>query len=354
MAGSENIRQMTFDFGDLSVGPGHSPDPSEPGRKAPDDPAPALFDPDVSEEDEMEELLRAVRSPETANGSESGELFYSDADGADAPDEDVPEPDSTAEPEAEPVAPAPEPAKPLTRKQLKRAALLFLANLNPSALAQDVAVRGVRCRAGAAAFWLENGKVVRTAVAEIRTASEAAVEVPDGGEQLKMLKLARMEREMLEQEIRRTEPALKEDASLFSEFEQWDYASSSNPAYRECLARISRLEYAVYHGSRLERIRAAESAAELYLVVPENTLEPTVLADGWGLVHVRPDLSCVLIKPPERQTPPEEKRQQLALNIAAASCPDVLFAAGIQPGADSLVCGPLPRRKRMKPRAERS
>ena len=351
MADSENIRQMTFDFGDLSAGPGHSPDPSGPGRKAADDPA--LFDPDVSEEDEMEELLRSVRSPETANGSESGELFYSDADGADAPDEDGPEPDITAEPEAAPAA-VPEPAKPLTRKQLKRAALLFLANLHPSALAQDVAVRSGRCRAGAAAFWLENGKVVRTAAAEIRTASEAAVEVSDGGEQLKMLKLARMEREMLEQEIRRTEPALKEDASLFSEFEQWDYASSSNPAYRECLARISRLEYAVYHGSRLERIRAAGSATELYLVVPENTLEPAVLADGWGLVHVRPDLSCVLVKPPERQTPPEEKKLQLALNIAAASCPDVLFAAGIQPGPDSLVCGPQPRRKRMKSRTERS
>lgn len=351
MENSENIRQMTFDFGDLSGDPGHSPESSEPGRQAQDDSAPVLFDPEVSEEDEMEELLRTVRSPETGNGSDSGELVYSDGE-EESPEEDSSEPEITAEPEA-PSA-APEPAKPLTRKQLKRAALLFLANLHPSALAQDVAVRGGRCRAGAAAFWLENGKVVRTAAAEIRTASETAIEVSGGGEQLKMLKLARMEREMLEQEIRRTEPELKEDASLFSEFEQWDYASSSNPAYRECLSRISRLEYAVYHGSRLERIRAAESATELYLVVPENTLEPAVLADGWGLVHVRPDLSCVLVKPPERQTPAEEKKYQLALNIAAASFPDVLFASGIQPGPDGLACGPQPRRKRAKSRTERS
>ena len=348
MAGSETIRQMTFDFGDLSAGPGQSPDSSEPGRQAPDDPAPVLFDPEVSEEDEMEELLQTVRSPETGTGPDSAELFY--ADGAETPEEEDSGPDIE-----EPVSPSavPAPAKPLTRKQLKRAALLFLASLQPSALAQDVAVRGGRCRAGAAAFWLENGKVGRTAVAEIRTASEAAVEVSDGGEQLKMLKLARMEREMLEQEIRRTEPALKEDASLFSEFEQWDYASSSNPAYHECLTRISRLEYAVYHGSRLERIRAAESASEMYLVVPENSLEPAVLADGWGLVHVRPDLSCVLIQPPERQTPAEEKKHLLALNIAAASLPDVLFAAGIQSGPGGMVCGPQPRRKRMKIRTER-
>ena len=351
MAGLENSRQMTFDFGDFSDGPGHSPDSSEPGRKPMDDLTPGLFDPEVSEEDEMEDFLRTVRSSGSGSetgiesGSDSGESFLSESESSDAADEEESEP-GTDEPVSRTAVP--EKNKPLTRKQLKRAALLFLATLNPAALAQDVPVRGGRCRAGAAAFWLENGKVSRTAVAEVRTAAEAAVEVSDGGEQLKMLKLARMEREMLEQEIRRTEPALKEDASLFSEFEQWDYTSSSNPAYRECLARISRLEYAVYHGSRLERIREAESASEMYLVVPENSMEPAVLADGWGLVQVRSDLSCVLVKPAEKQTPAEEKQTRLALNIAAASLPDMLFAAGIQSRPDGLGCGPLPRRKRMK------
>ncbi|MBQ9338636.1 MAG: hypothetical protein IJS14_15200 [Lentisphaeria bacterium] len=348
MADPETGRQMTFDFGDFSDAPGHSPDP-QPDRKSPDDLTPGLFDPEVSEEEEMEAFLQTVRSssgndpgPEPEPGSDPGELFCPDGGGVSGTEEPEQETEETVSPVAS------ERNKPLTRKQLKRAALLFLASLDPSALAQDVVVRGGRCRAGAAAYWLENGKVVRTAVADIRTAAEAAVEVSACGEQLQMLKLARMEREMLEQEIRRTEPALKEDASLFSEFEQWDYASSSNPAYHECLARISRLEYAVYHGSRLERIRAAESASEMYLVVPENSMEPAVLADGWGLVQVRPDLSCTLVKPAEKQTPPEEKKNLLALNIGAASLPDILFAAGIQAGPDGLVCGPQPRRKRAR------
>ena len=89
----------------------------------------------------------------------------------------------------------------LTKKHLQRAALAFLASLDPSGLALDVPARGERCKAGAAAFWQEAGKVVRTALVEIRTSSDALLQTAGHEEQFQQLKLARMERDVLEQEI---------------------------------------------------------------------------------------------------------------------------------------------------------
>ena len=51
----------------------------------------------------------------------------------------------------------------MTPKQLKRAAMTFLASLQPSALAIDAAAGG-HCRADAAAFWMEKGRITRTAI----------------------------------------------------------------------------------------------------------------------------------------------------------------------------------------------
>ena len=94
--------------------------------------------------------------------------------------------------------------------------------------------------------------------------------------------------------------------------------------------------------------RAADAVSELYLIAPENSVSPDALADGWGLVYVRDDLTWQVVRPPENRNVPAEKRVRMALNIAATSQPDVLFAAGIQPGSDGPVCGPLPRRRRLK------
>ena len=255
----------------------------------------------------------------------------------------------SAQPEQTPSQSRPdlEEGRSLTRSELKRATLAFLASLNPSGLAADVPVWKERGKAGAAAFWLESGKVVRTAAVEIRTALNASVETAGNAEQFNMLKLARMEREMLEQEIRRTEPELRDESMLFSEFEHWDYSASGNSAYQECVRKIRQLEHNIFHGSRLERFRSAGIASELYLVVPEGSLDPAFLADGWGLVYVKKDLTFELMKAPVRQDVPEKNQLYLALGAAASGKSEVLFAHGIHCGSGDLPkCGPLPRRRR--------
>ena len=164
-----------------------------------------------------------------------------------------------------------------------------------------------------------------------------------------LLSAAKLERCNLEAEIRRTEPGLKETDTLFADFDSWDYKKSANKAYRQCLKRIDELEYALYHGSRLDRMRAAKTASQLYLAVPENTVKPDEIADSWGLVYVMPDLTFRLVKEPETWNCPEENMTHLAQNIAASALRDVLFSNGIYSDRNTSApyLGPVPHRRRL-------
>ena len=344
MADKSENGQLTFDFDDFSASDNSSGGNSS-GKKRQDDLTPGLFDPVVSEEEEMMDFLREIHPGESEKAEPS-----SPAPEPDFPFNSSSQPDSSAAgreiaKEAEQVSIP----KALSLKQLKQAALAFFASLEPSGLALDVTVKNGRIKAGAAAFWTEAGRVTRTALAEIRTDADALLETSGKAEQFEMLKLARMEKEMLEQEIRRTEPGLRDSALLFSEFEEWNYAAAKNPAYRECLQKIRKLEHSIFHGSRLERFRNSNAASELYLIVPENAVSPDSLADGWGLVSVKKDLSFELVrKPAVLGNIPEQNQIRLALKIAEANLDDVLFARGIHIVGGVPLCGPLPRRRHLK------
>ena len=347
--------QLFFDFEDFS-GSGTSQG-NAPDRKAKDDLTPGLFDPELSEEEEMDKFLREIRSSETpaddsAAQEPAGEIPSASAAETPAecvepaPAEPEPEPESEAEPEPEAEPEVSEPSRALTPKQLKRAALAFLASLQPSGLSLDAPADG-RCRADAAAFWMEKGRITRTAIAQIQSSLDSG----DGekNELFDSLKLARMEREVLEQEIRRTEPGLRDSSLLFTEFSDWNYEVSKNPAYRECLQKIRKLEHALYHGTRLERLIRVKAASELFLVVPENAVMPDYPLNGCGLVYVKNDLSFELIVPAGLQeNVSKEHQQRLALNIAASGQQDVLFANGIHTAGGKPKCGPLPRRRHLK------
>ena len=364
MPDSKENNQMFFDFGDFSDrGTSHG---ETPDRKAKDDLTPGLFDSELSEEEEMDQFLREIRSSEKPADDLPAEGPAGDvpAASAESPAEcmqPVPaevgsaetesaetepaEPETETESETEPEAAVPESPRALTPKQLKRAAMAFLASLQPSGLAIDAAAGG-HCRADAAAFWMEKGRITRTAIAQV----QSGLEPGDGKNDLfDSLKIARMEREVLEQEIRRTEPDLRDSSQLFTEFSDWNYEVSKNPAYRECLQKIRKLEHALYHGTRLERLLRTKAASEMYLIVPENTVAPDYPLNGCGLVYIRNDLSFELIVPAGQQENVSKEHQlRLALNIAASDQQDVLFANGIHTAGGKPKCGPLPRRRHLK------
>lgn len=373
---SDSEKQLTFDFGGFFTDSGKSP-VSEPDQ----------LDPAISEEEEMDEFLREVRSEKQDAAEESESVFqpevpeiktesettvtepapvYSVHEETESVSSDpaaetpMTEPvqisaqeteaeETTAEPETSAV---PQKERPLNRMQLKRAALAFLASLQPSGLAQNVPTSGGRWRTDTAAFWLEQNKkrsrVCRTVLAEVRTEPEAESECADHAEQLDLLKLAKLQREDLEAEIRRTEPELKDDSTLFSEFEHWNYAASRNTAYQECLRKIAQLEHAIYHGTRQERFCSMQAATELYLVVPEFSLHIHDVSEYWGLVYVMKDLTFRVVKEAPKRSIPEENLTRLALSIGASAKPEVLFANGIYTDRENPEAGPLPRKRRRK------
>lgn len=377
---SDSEKQLTFDFD------GFFSDDSKSPVSKPDQ----VLDPAISEEEEMDEFLREVRSekqdvpaeesenvlpqevPELKTESETFTVTetvpeqsipeetetVSSAPSAENPPAEtvqisVTEEMNAEEAAAEPKTSAiPEKERPLNRMQLKRAALAFLASLKPSGLAQNVPTAGGRWRTDTAAFWLEQNKkrsrVSRTVLAEVRTEQEAETECADHAEQLNLLKLAKLQREDLEAEIRRTEPELKDDSTLFSEFEHWNYAASRNAAYQECLRKIAQLEHAIYHGTRQERFSTMQAASELYMIVPEFTLHIHDVSENWGLVYVMKDLSFRLVKEAPKRNIPEENLTRLALYIGTSAKPDVLFANGIYTDRENPEAGPLPRKRRRK------
>lgn len=307
--------QMTFDFDDMFNAKDTSPEPDESWENG-DEEVPVPSDPEA-EAEQAEEIMESM---------------------SNLPD--VPAKVST-------------PSKPknLFAKNLKRAAVAFLAELGADAIATDVPTRGTRYCVDAAAFWLTNNKgsrsVCRTALAEIRTAQEIKIECANHADKLFMLRAARLECEEIKTQIRKNEPELRDGSTLFSEFEQWNYAASKNPAYKECMQRIHKLEYTIYHTSKLSRFNSAQIASELYLIVPADAVQQEDIPENWGLVYVREDLSFELVKKPVKLDCPKENLSRLAWNIATSAKDQVLFANGIHTDSEQhFYAGAMPRKRR--------
>ena len=362
MAEQENkVGQMTFDFGAAF----EEKVPSVPENSVEEEwdaveegEFDFSGDPELDAEmaEELREEFEAVSQPETETEIQpETETVSASSSDRTVPDQGKVVSEEEAVLSETEVLPAPAVERELKKADLKRAALAFLASQGACAVARDVPTRGNRFRADAAAFFPGDPKQnqsLRTALAEVRTASEARIECATHAQQRTMLRAARLERETLEQEIRRTEPHLRDDSNLFVEFEQWNYSSSVNPAYKECLQKIRDLEYTLFHGSRLSKFHTAGIATELYLVVPEGAVCMESVAENWGLVFVKKDLTFELVKKPQQYDCPAGNLSRMVRNIASSACKEVLFANGIREdkSPDGVRCfkvGALPRKRRM-------
>ena len=245
------------------------------------------------------------------------------------PVREIPVPESEPEPEMDP-----EP-QPLSRHDLQRASLAWLASLNPTAAAMRVPTRLAKFRAGAAAFWSSPGRhrllqPDLTVVVEARISrNDCWPECSDSEVILPSYREIQANRRSLEESIRKNEPFLLDSDVLFPEIEYWNYEDTENPEYKPCLEKLAEFESALYRGSRFERIRQGEVANELYLAVPEGLIDPDELAEGWGLLYVYPDMHVELIRKAVHYECPLEHMLHLSQNIAASSLRDVLFAHGI-------------------------
>ncbi len=245
---------------------------------------------------------------------------------------------------------------------LQRCVLRWLEqNDAPSGLATDVVTRISKLRADVGAFWsvpIKNTHregptqiltPARTAI--IQCCSERDDCWPDcirSGQILPQLRQLKQELVVVEKQIRKDEPRLREDNTLFEEYAEWRYENSANREYHRLKRAVAKMEHGLYHGTKFERIRSVQLASHLYLAVPSGVVQKEELADGWGLLWVEDDLSVrVIAEADERECLPSN-RLHLVQNIAAAAKRTVLFAHGLKRGkAGQLVMVKPPHARRL-------
>jgi hypothetical protein len=156
--------------------------------------------------------------------------------------------------------------------------------------------------------------------------------------------LDRFRRSLEENRIKVEEPHLRRAGSaLFAELEEWDFAASRLPAYREVLRRLRRLDRMLHGETKFCMAARYALADRLYIAAPRGLVRRRELPPGWGLLECpgsalkdedpnadlfgRSRLEVTVRSP--ILTPREEYRQRLLRNIAVAASSAASSALGV-------------------------
>ncbi len=237
----------------------------------------------------------------------------------------------------------------LTEQNLRRAALGFLATLNPESMGLNFPSGIPRIKVDAGAYFFAPGRtpVVNRTIAVVTCIdrNKCWIDASLKADLLEMLTNAQAEKAALEEELKVREPDLKDD-SLFPEAQIWDFSRARSRKYKSCLKKIEKLEYSIYHGSKFERMMFEQLADEFYLVVPAGLITAAELPEEWGLIYVADDFSATVIREAKKCVCVQEKRNSFALRAAAAGYSDLLFANGISITKDGTARFHLPPKRR--------
>ncbi len=156
--------------------------------------------------------------------------------------------------------------------------------------------------------------------------------------------LDRLRRSLEEKRIKADEPHLRRTgSSLFAELEEWDFASSRLPAYRELIRRMRQIDRKLHGETKFCLIARYALADRLYIACPRGLIKKLELPPGWGLLECSAEvlkgedpnadlfgesLLRVAVKAP-MMFPREEHRQRLLRNIAVAASWTASSAIGV-------------------------
>lgn len=236
--------------------------------------------------------------------------------------------------------------------KLKKSVLAWMSSQNPTGISLDVPTRISKYKASIAAFWSVPVRKVlkpeKTIIVELRNGRDECW--PDCGEKEKLLPILEIEKEkikVLRETIKKEEPQLRENDSLFDDIDIWHFEKSENKEYHKSVRKVEKLEHAIYKGSVFEKIRSARVADFLYLAVPEGSVKPTELADGWGLLYIKEDHSVEVVAEPFNWNSSTENRYHLIQNMAASSIGKILFTQGVNlTEKGEVYFSTLPKRRR--------
>ena len=245
----------------------------------------------------------------------------------------------------------------VSRNVLEQSALAFLLSLAPDAVARNVPTRNAKYRASAAGFWKHSrpkGCIV-TKTALIMMYDDIGNCFSDcecREERLKKIALLQEQKELIEADIRQTEPHLAAPDDLFDECRTWDYAATEKAEYRRVCSKLKRELENLSKGSKLERIRRAGVADLCYLAAPTELLIPELIPESWGIVGLHGSAPYfTLIREAELQTDISPAlRSGFAFNIGTAAANAVCFASGVD--KDGTLRRPPRRRSKLPQKAE--
>jgi len=239
----------------------------------------------------------------------------------------------------------------LTRTELRQAAMAFLTTLKPAGIAANVPTRRSKYRVAAAGFWRpptsrKTNVITKTALVVMYDDIDCCFSDCSGREErIAAINALQNEKSIIEADIRKNEPHLGATDDLFGDFRTWDYASSTNPAYRKICRKLDKEVRLLTQGSKLEYIRRAGNADLCFLAVPENLIDPAVIPIEWGVVELtaKPRGFKLLRNAMRLSDVTPDGRLQLALNVAAAAAKSACFANGVD--ADGKMRRPPKRRR---------
>ncbi len=242
---------------------------------------------------------------------------------------------------------------------LRRAVLAWLVKENVNGIGTDTPTRIKRFRADLAGFWNVSKQNTNwdgpaklllpchTIIVELRGNRDACwPDCASSAELLPQLRDLKHKRIELQESIRKNEPQLKDTSTLFEEYTDWHYEKSENTDYHGLCKKIEKTKKAIYKGSRFESMMSAGVADYLYLAVPEKSVHPHELADGWGLIWIDEKLKTRVISKSENRNCAPENRFHLIQNIASSNIENALFRNGVYNKNGQLKFVPLPRKKR--------
>ncbi len=240
------------------------------------------------------------------------------------------------------------------RLKHQQAALKWLLQQEPSGIGLNVPTRLTKFQVDIGAFWssADRKKVMRprkTVIVEMRfDRDDCWPDISERAQLLEKLREIKGEKQQLETIIRRQEPELRVADNLFEEIEDWDYEASKNQDYYRCLKKLEEIQRALYAGSRFELIRRAHVADFLYLAVPRHLIDPSELANGWGLLYINDDLKIEEVKKAQQEETALENKLHFIQNLAASCMKNTLFVAGLNIGKNDRITCSMPPRRRCK------
>jgi len=147
--------------------------------------------------------------------------------------------------------------------------------------------------------------------------------------------LLERKRTLEERLIKVHEPHLQvEGSSLFQDLHDWDFESTRFRSYRDTLARLERIDRALYGETKFATLLRYRLADRLYLLAPPGVLRRREIPSGWGLLEVsatrleRGSGGVRIVRKAEPLTPRTDRRLRTLRNIAVAATREAWRSSG--------------------------